>query len=196
MVGKMKGEFDWMKGISLVFGAMIVLSMLTYYGFGGESTYMDYVYTVSTNDTVTNLDSATNATHNRTFTLGREIAGETAQSYVTANVNNTNTTANATITVYLNGGSMGSYTALNGTVTAHNFTTYVQSQLVSGENTVLYVSDLATPAQKVTETTITYNSDVKDVGASPVVHLLLDIVMGVGILLAVLALIIQDLSKK
>lgn len=190
----MKGqEFDWMKAIGLVLGSMVILSLVVHYGFGGEKTYMDYTYSTVTNDTITNLADGTNATHNKTLTLGRNITGETALSYLTATVNNTNTTANATITLYLNGGSMGSYTALNGTVTSHNFTTYVQSKLVTGENTVLYVSDLATPTQTVTETAFIYNSDTADVGSVEVNKILLEVVLVIFILLIILGMIMAKL---
>lgn len=191
----MKGqEFNWGGLIMIILGVMVIVGVIVNYGFLGEKIYMDYVYSTATNDTLSNLAVGTNATHNKTLTLGALISGEADGTYLTVNVNNTNTTNNATVTVYLNSNSLGSYTALNGTVTPYNFTE-LQDYLISGENTVLYVSDLATPTQTVTETSIYYNSDTKDVGNKPLMDVLA-LVMVLGIIISIIGTIINAILDR
>ena len=125
-----------------------------------EENLKDYAYTTTANSTVEFTNSTTNVTHNITVGAIASISGETPTKTLTAVVDNANTTDTYTVTAYLNGVSLGSFTALNNTNTSNTFTSVAFT--ASTVNTILYTSDGDDELLYVNSTTIKYPSSTTD----------------------------------
>lgn len=128
-----------------------------------ESSLKDYAYTTTANTSVGYTNGTTNVTHNLTVADIVTIAGEaTPDKTLTAVVDNANTTDSYTVTAYLNGASLGSFTASNNTATTNIFTSVPFT--ANSVNTVLYTSDGDDELLYVNSTTVKYPSSKADTG--------------------------------
>jgi hypothetical protein len=80
----------------------------------------DYSYTTISNNSV-RIVSLAGILYNNTLTVA-SISGETTTKTLFINVSNANTTSNFTVSVYMNGVSLGTFLATANTLSTHTFT--------------------------------------------------------------------------
>ena len=158
----------------ITLAAIMAVSIISYYGFGDESKYMDYTYATITNASDIAFSSGENATATiYGLNFGRLISGQTDGTNIAITITN-DAISNSTITAYLNGNSLGSGIAVLSDSTELTFNS-IQDYLNDGTNTIIVSSS----GDDVTlnNTAIYYNYDVYDSSNSSVVSIAIFIVV-------------------
>jgi len=139
--------------LTVLFVGIYMISKISYVM---ESDMYDYTTTDVNNNTALNLTASAGE---KTLTIGTlaTINGEALSRYLFIEITNGNATVDATITTYLNGTSLGTFTAGNNSVTNHTFTGF---SLTSGgpHNITVTESGVAVSTVSLNRTNLTYES--------------------------------------
>ena len=127
---------DAIQWLAVLFIGLFVVATIS--SLFTEDTFKNYVYSTTTNSTLSNFNSTVNASHIVTLAAFSTIDGKTADKTLTAVVENRNATNSFTITTYLNNVVLETFSALNNTNTTHTFTSVA---FVSGvKNNLTYAT--------------------------------------------------------
>lgn len=92
---------DSVKLISMVLGLLLIMSLITFYGFGTERTYMGYSYLTQNYD----INETINGTYAKLIdilSLSAVIPGESSEAYIKFNLTNNNASeASISVDIFL-----------------------------------------------------------------------------------------------